>query len=1065
MNSNKNPLSVSNEGIIISIIIALVTAFGAFLLGQNLLQQTPNYPDFIAGAITWEAATKFQDLASYPLFVLGFLVGGLLTHWFFQRVSIVKSSEYNQSLITVIIWWSIPLFIVAGGFLNKYPNTPSAVIYISIAGIISTAIAVIFNLSRNDMLPDQIGLGVLGAILIGFLPYGIATIQDRIPLVSESFRIGVISEIGFLLSIAAIIFFLLACRGSSTFPMLHTARILMLAQIGISPFYLLLIPDLYFISNGKQALYTTPWLWILIISFWIMAIIDVAIKYIKFISNQSTDLTRLLSPLAFFSTIILLKLGSTEIPNIPIDDYHFGESLLGWWSFWEFGKLSYIDYFPPHGIFGDDIGGYISLIFYDGTASSISEADRLLSFMTMLVAFLALVRYTGSVGLAYFSILLYGAVSNKLFFLILIPFICIWLKIFINNSASWLRLWLISALILILLVPPQGLITVFAFSPLVGFHLYRSRTINWKFEITIFIFIFVILAIFTPIPLMLFGAIRYVIENGPINQIAYGIPWSWSWGEATQDKGKTVFFILLELIRMSWICIPILAAALIFFLSKQIERRVYLISVVLPILLFTSLMTPYALGRIDPASASRPGILSSFSWAFLLPILVTPLLAGRGRAVLALSLAFVCSGIGLSSVNQHGFSSILKKDLIQNLWSGSEHGMKNMGAGIINQQHVERLERINDFLSSQLKPRESYLDLTGHNADYMYFDRPPSMSTTAPYNLASIQEQIRIVKRLSNSIPRVALIEADNLNYDGVGPALRAHALYRFVIENYEAGLHDGYVFGVAKNSDLQRIGLNFTIKKFTDQNWENGILRSGNAVIIRDSITVQYLNVGDSITLPDKIIRKITRIWPDGNAIWFDGIPYEPSPSDSQRLVQINLNELSKRILSAQLMNHVFAIADLRKIPLAWGMSDDSLAASMKKVVDLNFSLAFLHDFILKGNSLNIVGPDPYLWLDLSQQKITGNSAGLLKFDVYCENGENPRIQIFWWNDDMEGAAPSQSLLFTAANGTVIVPLDAYPSWLVSKSVKGLRIDLENARACQKFAVKNASLNQRVNF
>jgi hypothetical protein len=55
--------------------------------------------------------------------------------------------------------------------------------------------------------------------------------------------------------------------------------------------------------------------------------------------------------------------------------------------------------------------------------------------------------------------------------------------------------------------------------------------------------------------------------------------------------------------------------------------------------------------------------------------------------------------------------------------------------------------------------------------------------------------------------------------------------------------------------------------------------------------------------------------------------------------------------------------------------------------------------------------------------------------------------------------------LIFTAANGTVIIFLDAYPGWLGMKQIKGLRIDLEIIGACQTFSVQRASLNQRISF
>lgn len=1059
LNAGRQYMKVSVGAVFFSLLAALAMALGALLLVQHLLVRAPSYPDFIVGAITWDAATKLQDLASYPAFLLGFLGGGWITYLLFLRISSSKSNEYGQDFITTLTWWLAPIAIGLGGFLSIYPSASLFALTVGGAGLVMTAIAVRLNMRNSDTMPQQLGIGVLAVLLIGLLPYGLATIQDRLPVFHEALRFKAAHRVSVLIVIATTLYLFYLCWKSSAVTSSYLSKLLLFAQLGLAPFYFLILPDLYLAGTEVPAIHTTGWLWALSLALVLAAVADVLIRYKNFVSGNKTDLTQLLSPLAIYATVILLRNAATSLPQVSSDDYHFGESLLGWWSMWEFGKIPYLDYLSPHGIFGDEIGGFLSLIFYDGTAATIVEADRLAATLTMLGVFMALRAYTGSLGLAYVSILLFGTVSRKLYLVILVPFYCLWLKASNLKPQNWLWMWLISATVLVLLVPPQGLVAAAASSPLVAIYLYRARLFEWHWKRVVLLLAAVVasLALFTPIPAMLYGAIRYVLENGQVNQIAYGVPWSWSWGGNVVNK--------LEILRMSWIWVPLVAAALIVAVINQREHRFYAIGVALPILLFASLMTPYTMGRIDPNAMSRPGILANFAWVALLPLLLAPLLATRGRAVLAVGIAFVCAAIGLAPVNKDGFHSIFEKDQIGALWSGAEHGMKNMGNGLVEPQHVERLERINSFLSSHLTPRETYLDLTGHNADYMYFDRPPAMSTTAPYNLANIQEQQRIVKRLSKSVPRVALIEADNINHDGVGPSLRAHELYRFVIKNYEAELHDGYVYGIAKAGDLPRVGIDFTIRLFTDPNWEKGISRAENAVVIRDVLAVRYLRVGDTILLPDNKPRKITRVWPEGNAIWFDGVRFVPSASDSHREVQVVLDERRRQELSAQLMDHVFAVIDLRKVPVAWGQSASSLTAVMKHVVDLDFSHAALYDFAPEGDSFHVAGIDPYMWLDISRQKIVGQSAGLLKFDVSCDGAANPRLQIFWWGDEMPGVASSQSLFFTAANGTVIVPLDAYPGWLGMKQVKGLRIDLDSAAACQKFAVKNVSLSQRINF
>ena len=60
----------------------------------------------------------------------------------------------------------------------------------------------------------------------------------------------------------------------------------------------------------------------------------------------------------------------------------------------------------------------------------------------------------------------------------------------------------------------------------------------------------------TPVGAMLFGAIRYVIENGAVNQVAFGVPWHLGWARDNPLSGP-----LFEILRMSWLAAPVLALA------------------------------------------------------------------------------------------------------------------------------------------------------------------------------------------------------------------------------------------------------------------------------------------------------------------------------------------------------------------------------------------------------------------------------------------------------------------------------------------------------------------------
>jgi hypothetical protein len=170
-------------------------------------------------------------------------------------------------------------------------------------------------------------------------------------------------------------------------------------------------------------------------------------------------------------------------------------------------------------------------------------------------------------------------------------------------------------------------------------------------------------------------------------------------------------------------------------------------------------------------------------------------------------------------------------------------------------------------------------------------------------------------------------------------------------------------------------------------------------------------------------------------------------------------------------LLDRTYAARDLQWIPVAWGSALDSLARKMDPVAaSLDGSPQTLHDLVAgEEGSLRVTGGDPFIAYDLSARGIVPTQAGLLKFDFTCKRREPastavpaiPRVQVFFWG---AGSGPSEtaSLYFNGADGTIIVPLDAYPRYLDLASLGGVRIDLDNADACAAIAVRNVGLFQR---
>jgi hypothetical protein len=122
------------------------------------------------------------------------------------------------------------------------------------------------------------------------------------------------------------------------------------------------------------------------------------------------------------------------------------------------------------------------------------------------------------------------------------------------------------------------------------------------------------------------------------------------------------------------------------------------------------------------------------------------------------------------------------------------------------------------------------------------------------------------------------------------------------------------------------------------------------------------------------------------------------------------------------------------------------------------------LNDLSVDGNRMRVTGQDPFAIYDLTALGASGSDAGLLRFVFQCdEQKAPPRLQVFWWGDDLPGPRETHSLHFEARDGVLIVPLDAAHRWTMTQRVSGFRIDLDNPAACAALRIGEIELYSRV--
>lgn len=1037
--------------------IVVGSALLVLLTGLNI---STNYSDFIVGNLAWSGGSKTQDLIAWPLFIfisfLAYCVASKSLSW----LRINQGSDSSEQLSGLICWCSMPFCVgLAAIFLGH--SIDNRLIYLSAIGnIFLTSIAFVNSKLGRKYNPSYVGTIFLCVIMSSLIPIELLLLLGRAPIS----LVGNINS-GFFETATYFTFFLglvigaIASVKNIKLSKTKLSTLVLCAQLGLPLFYLTLYPARLLLPSGELTKHdTTIYLRVLIVTLIVIGIYDVVKRFRKHLNSDNWSL--LLSPVAIFGLVFAIKSGTTIPPIVSPDDYHFGESLLGWWSYLN-GVVPYVGYIPAHGLVDDDFRLFISYVFYDGTAGSVFEAGRLSLGILGLVAFLSLYRLSGSIALAVTSILF---LEGRLAWFFFIPFICLWISPSLRtNPGKWVSVWIITVPIVVLGVPAQGVLLVAAFCILAGKIILDQFSLGDKeswITISLVSVLLLVVSIFTPVLYMLMGALSYVLENGPINQVAYGIPWSLSW------TSNQRFGIVFEVIRMSWVVTPLLCFFLIARRWHEFRMTQDILYPAIAFLLFVLLLIPYSMGRIDPGSVSRSGLVSIFCWAVICPVLLWGVLKFHCRSLLLLLIAFMSSLLGYNNLSYNRVLSAASPNIATPpLRDSASFGLANIGRAHVTEEHWHRIISLHKLLGSELQPGEAYLDLTSRNAMYFYENRLPPVPVTAPYNLVSLSQQKQLVEILDNP-PKIALLEADNIIQDGGGLALRNPILFRFIIDNYTARYEDGFIVGLRKSEfDSESNGIiDAKIENITDSNWDSGIGRDYAAVVLSDPFLVSVLNVDDRIKLGNGEFRRIKKVLKRNKSIWFEGEAISKADLLEPDEIRILSHPKVLEDYQSSLFQKSFSPTDLKKIPVSWGRSEAALAEKMSLVSNLDGeSISFNHLEFEEGK-YTVVGSEPSITIDTSNLELSGRNSGLLRLDFTCHRAAGtPLLKILWWGGYHNSAVEGSGVMLEANDGTLIIPVDASSWWITLRKVNAMKIELVNSASCTAISIDNIGLYQRI--
>ncbi|SET56497.1 hypothetical protein [Thorsellia anophelis] len=775
---------------ILIVLLVFISIIFIAIMGVNI---PVNYPELIAGNISWGAATKIQDLLIVPI-TLTITVGvGWWLNNLFKKINAYDVGESEKIAFHLTIW-GVPTLSILSSLL-LYKSLELHFVYISLIGMLFILFFSRYNLKKNFLYDiEVISAGLIAVFFFSLYPLVVSMIYNKSisDINNESVNIFEVKKITIIFFIVNIVVYFYGLLFKYELLFKNISKYITASQIALTFLFVTLYPAKLMTKEGLVESYNPNiFLVVFIVFLVLLSSGDVLLRYFRY--GRADFNPKIFSPFAITALIIAIKFGNTLTPSISPDDYHFGENLIGSWAYFN-GYIPYVDFIPSHGLVFNDFSGVVNFIFYDGTASSLREAQRLAYAILLIVVIVSIYIYTKSLLLSSLSVMYF---SGRIFWLFLIPFFTVWFDgRLLKQKVKWTIIWLITAPIAILGLPPQAILFVISSAVIPFFFLFEIiKNRDWITLKYISLIILIIFPLFfvTTVGDMLFYAIKYVVQNGSINQIAYGIPW---YNSFNADG------ILFELIRMSWITVPFVMFFILCYAYEYKSIEVEKLLSVSAVLIFSLLLIPYTMGRIDVGSLSRPGTASVFLISGFMPLVLWSLLNENKRLWLIVCVVFVLSLINMNSMSFARLFQLTNSFIYVGELKKSKDGLlDNIGHAQVQDEHWKRLNSLAKLLDEKLKPNESYLDLTSRNAQYFYLDRLPVIPITAPYNMPSYKQQIDTIEKLKEDLPRVALLEGSNIIHDGGGLALRNYYLYRFIIENYEPFMIDNFIIGLSKES------------------------------------------------------------------------------------------------------------------------------------------------------------------------------------------------------------------------------------------------------------------------
>jgi len=443
---------------------------------------------------------------------------------------------------------------------------------------------------------------------------------------------------------------------------------------------------------------------------------------------------------------------SQNIPmmgKMPINEYETGKIFLSWHQYLHFGKIPYYDLNYAHGL-SQLLFGFVNWLFFRGNVGTLNQTHIIITSIYISIIFI-FAKHSLNKGLSALVCFLPAT-------LIISPIFLLANKKIIDNTTHWLWLWALSSFMIALFQPSIGVPIVLGTIPFFIYQAYTLRTktpTNSKNLITLIAAIICICLLLLVSGKMIIGLLEFLSDNASDNSIIWGIRFN--------NNTHTI----MSALRLSWVLTVGYSLVILWSeLDKPTtdrSKKVLFLASFIPLSAITAI--PYALGRIDPMSATRTGFLSILMALVLIGLIYSlKHIKTVYVTVIALFIIALSNHVGgivrakpISNFFRFPYETIFVNNKTDILPARNKN-IKNLSWIKTDPLKIKRLLNLKTFLNKHLKKHETFLDLSNRGMDYYYLNYEIPVKEINAQNMSPSKLQFRIINELKNKRPPIILI-------------------------------------------------------------------------------------------------------------------------------------------------------------------------------------------------------------------------------------------------------------------------------------------------------------------